>query len=215
MELLVVIGIIAILAAVAFPAFSLALVKARTSACSGNLRAIGVGLLSFAGDNDGNFPEAGGTIPYNTIDATTGKYSWTQQLEPYMGGTDTRVYQCPDSSRSLAMDAKYGYFLGGHAAYAQTGAFGAVRLSKMHAASDHILAGDAAFGSFDPNDADKDDYTQDPGFNGNAGTSPLHGGTVNILFADGHIQNVKTFDKTQMTTVYQGPGYDYSYDDPP
>jgi prepilin-type N-terminal cleavage/methylation domain-containing protein/prepilin-type processing-associated H-X9-DG protein len=226
-ELLVVIAIIAILAGVGLAAYSAALTKARTIACAGNLRAIGVGLLAFAADNDDTLPESGSIVPYNTVDSVTGKNGWMQQLGPYVGGLGpngyNKIFTCPDSSTKIASDVNFSYFNGGHAAYAETGGFAAVRLSKMHNQSAHIMAGDIAFPvGFTAGDMDKDDYSQDPAFGGITSTDngktgngiiPIHGGTVNILFADGHIENLKGFDNTNMTTVYQGPGpkYDYMY----
>jgi len=209
-ELLVTIGIIAILAAVTFPAMVSAMGHARTAKCSGNLRAIGVGLLAYAADNGGNFPQAGAVISYNKATDGSGQIGWTQQLEAYMGGTGVEVYKCPDSSRIIRQNATYSYFLGAHAAMVQNnGAFGPVNLMKMNATGQHILAGDIAFSMFTSNDADKDDYTQDPAFNGNSGGIRIHGGRSNILFADGHVENLSSFDKNTMTTRYDGPGFDY------
>lgn len=215
-ELLVVIAIMGILAAISFPAITSVIARARTAKCAGNLRSIGVGLLNFSGDNNGSFPEAGAVIPYDNTDPITGQNGWTQQIEPYLGkGTD--VYVCPDSSTIIKSNKTYSYFLGAHAAMAQTGGFGAVSLIKMHAASQHILAGDIAFNLFTNTDADKDDYTQDPAFGGSTKLAPkkipIHGGTSNILFADGHVENLRYFDPTAITTVYDGPGaiYDYLY----
>ena len=102
---------------------------------------------------------------------------------------------------------------------------GTVRLVRMHNASATIMAGDIAFpsGVSDPADCDKDNYAQDPAFNqgaivstddgktGTGGIIPIHGGTVNILFADGHLENLRGFDNLNMTTVYQGPGNQYDY----
>jgi prepilin-type N-terminal cleavage/methylation domain-containing protein/prepilin-type processing-associated H-X9-DG protein len=211
-ELLVVIAIIAVLAGISMGAYTSAMNHARKAACAGNLRSIGVGLLAYAGDNDESFPECGATVPYNTVDGTTGKPPWTQQIEPYMGGSNVTVYRCPDSYRTIATNITYSYFLGAHAAYSQLHGFGAVKLIRMRSPSDHILAGDIAYpGPFTATDADKDDYNWDPAFNGNVGNIPIHQGTANILFADGHIENLKAFDPTTMTTVYQGPGYSYLY----
>jgi prepilin-type N-terminal cleavage/methylation domain-containing protein/prepilin-type processing-associated H-X9-DG protein len=55
-ELLVVIGIIAVLAGLLLPALNRAQESARKVKCSSNLRQIGAGMLSYAGDNNGNFP---------------------------------------------------------------------------------------------------------------------------------------------------------------
>jgi prepilin-type processing-associated H-X9-DG protein len=73
----------------------------------------------------------------------------------------------------------------------------------MLAPGRHIISGDIANGKlFDPLDADKDDYSQDPAFDGNTGVIPIHLGSVNLLFADGHVENTRKFDPASMTTVY-------------
>lgn len=212
-ELLVVIGIISILVAVSFPYLRAALIKANIVKCSGNLHSIGVAMISFAGDNNGNLPESGGVIPYNgPADPNTGKLGWTQQLEPYIG-TDKTVYQCPDGM-SLSGNATYCYFNGAHAGYnsASTPQFSAVSLIKCRDLSRHIISGDIAFpgvfGSSGLTDADKDDYSQDPAFNGGTSgtptTIPIHMGSANLLFGDGHVESAKYFDPTTMATVYSG-----------
>jgi prepilin-type processing-associated H-X9-DG protein/prepilin-type N-terminal cleavage/methylation domain-containing protein len=217
-ELLVVIGIIAILAAVAFPAFNYAIISAKKAKCSSNLRQIGVGMLAFAADNNENLPESGGTIAHGgPVDPITGKLSWTEQLEPYVGkSTDTAsnpIYQCPLLSNTG--NAQYSYFNGGHAAYAVNGGhFAPVNLMKIHSLSAYIMAGDISFPMFTSNDADPDDYGQDPAFNGGTAANPIpitrHGGSSNILFGDGHVESLKYFDYTVNTTVYPGPGMDSS-----
>jgi prepilin-type processing-associated H-X9-DG protein/prepilin-type N-terminal cleavage/methylation domain-containing protein len=224
-ELLVVIGIIAILIAISAPALNNAISHARTAQCASNLRQIAAGMISFAGDNNGNLPESGTTIYYGSTDAAppsgSGLNGWTQQLEPYLGAgsakedpTGHSIYQCPDRGK-VATNQYYSYFNGSHAALAQGGGFGSVNLMKMHSPSVHIIAGDISSSAlFDVNDCDKDDYTQDPAF---GSSMPLHGGTANVAFADGHVENRRTFDPTTMTTVYQGPGngsgitYNYLY----
>lgn len=208
-ELLVVIGIIAILIAISFPIYRSAIGHANIAKCSSNLHQIGAGMLTFAADNNNNLPVSGADISYGAIDATTQQSGWTQQLEPYLT-TNKAIFQCPDSSKVIPQNITYSYFNGSHAALYQSHAFSAVNLVKMHNLSQHIIGGDIAFnGSFTATDADKDDYGQDPAFGGNNGTIPIHLGSVNILFADGHVQNARKFDKLEMTTVYDGMGYDY------
>jgi general secretion pathway protein G len=57
-ELLIVIGIIAVLAAILFPVFAKAKAAAKTSACVSNLHQIGSSLLLYMNDNDDYFPQA-------------------------------------------------------------------------------------------------------------------------------------------------------------
>jgi prepilin-type N-terminal cleavage/methylation domain-containing protein/prepilin-type processing-associated H-X9-DG protein len=219
-ELLVVMAIILILIGLSYPATLTALTHARTAKCSNNVRQIAIGMLAFAGDNNGNLPISGSVIPYNTLSPDTGQYGWTQQLEPYMGVGSSKedpsgksVYQCPDRA-SVTGNTYYSYFNGAHAAYAQSnGSFAAVSIMKMRSPASHIIVGDISVsGIFGTDDADKDDYTQDPAFNGATTASSnsigIHGGTVNIGFADGHVENLRYFDNTKMTTVYPGPGKD-------
>jgi prepilin-type N-terminal cleavage/methylation domain-containing protein len=56
-ELLVVIGVIAILAAILFPVLSAARESARLAACRSNLRQIGVAIKSYMQDYDDKFPD--------------------------------------------------------------------------------------------------------------------------------------------------------------
>src|SRR5262245_15938167 len=56
-ELLVVIAVIAILAALLFPAFSLAKRRSHQGACLSNLRQIGVGFILYVDDYEQRFPD--------------------------------------------------------------------------------------------------------------------------------------------------------------
>ena len=224
-ELLVVIGIIAILVSVMFPYLRSALIKANTIKCAGHLRSIGTAMISFAGDNNGNLPLSDtGVVAYNAMGSTSKVYGWTQQLAPYIGA-DLTVFQCPDSSTSLAsFNANYAYFSSTHAAESAGGTQGVnpVSLLKMHGMAQQIIAGDIAFPAAanltSPTDDDKNDWNQDPAFNGGTAASPvtipIHGGFSNILFADGHVESDRYFDPTSMTTVYTGVNPSNTYTNP-
>lgn len=95
-ELLVVIAIAAILAAIAFPAFSSVMDNSKSAKCVGNLRGIGVAALAYAADNNGSFPQIDGSPSV----WNSGKRWWWSVLYNY-GTTNTnavdvrKVWRCP------------------------------------------------------------------------------------------------------------------------
>lgn len=203
-ELLAVIAILAMLAVLIIPAFGGLRGQAETAACASNLRQIGAALLSFAADSDGFFPEAGGIIPLGGVNPGTGKASWMEQLEPYLSKAD-KVFRCPASSRVIAANRDFSYFLGARAAFLEMrdegGSSPALQQMKIKDPSKYILGGDNVGDTFTVEDADKDDFVWNPAF---AKPSPIHGGTVNVLFADGRVQAFKKFDSSLLEVTYDG-----------
>jgi prepilin-type N-terminal cleavage/methylation domain-containing protein/prepilin-type processing-associated H-X9-DG protein len=94
-EVLVVIAIIAILAAIIFPVFSRAREKARQTQCLSNEKQIGAALIMYADDHDGYYTR-GQFWPWD------GSHLWTDAIEPYLKNTD--VLRCPDQGSD-----RYGY----------------------------------------------------------------------------------------------------------
>ena len=159
-------------------------------------------------------PISGGNIPYRGTDPGTGQPGWTEQLAPYVG-TDRKIFVCPSSSTLLPANVQYSYFMGCRAAYvANGGQYAAIQLPRLQAPSKYILAGDVCGnGLFSATDADKDDYTLNPGFA--AQTKIFHGHNTNLVFADGHVGAFPKFDPAVMTVHYglKPNGLGYSYDD--
>ena len=101
-ELLVVIGIIAVLAAILFPVFAQAREKARQTACSSNLRQIGIAFGLYIEDNDGLLPDRrdlktslpGGYKPWTTWPTSDPRGGWALLiLAPYL--KNDAVWSCP------------------------------------------------------------------------------------------------------------------------
>ena len=93
LELLVVVAIICLLAAILFPVFRRARENARRSACQSNLKQLGLAFAQYVGDYDENFPLG---ITY----ASNGSFyigtGWAGQIYSYAGSTG--VFTCPDDS---------------------------------------------------------------------------------------------------------------------
>ena len=86
-ELLVVIAIIAILAAILFPVFAQAREAARQTACTSNLKQIGIGLKMYQQDYDETYPpsQTGATL----------LVSWPTMMQPYI--KNAQVFICPST----------------------------------------------------------------------------------------------------------------------
>lgn len=107
-ELLVVMAIIAILAAMLFPVFSSAREKARQTACSSNLHQIGVAFGMYLQDNNEKMPDRqdlkaslpGGYRPWSGWPQTDPRSGWAAiNLNSYLKNDD--IWACP----SAALDA--------------------------------------------------------------------------------------------------------------
>lgn len=103
-EILIVLAIVGILAALLFPAFFLARGKARQMSCASNLRQIGLGVMMYIQDNDGRYPRGGDPIDIKTdgwTRAFEGRFAQDAKelrplplvLQPYV--KDPELWHCP------------------------------------------------------------------------------------------------------------------------
>jgi len=104
-ELLVVIAIIAILAAILFPVFSRAKAAGKATACTSNLKNLGLSFHLYGADYDDRLPPAA----YGT---STSFVLWHDVIDPYL--KNKQVWHCPGSEVSEkdlsgAITSHFGY----------------------------------------------------------------------------------------------------------
>jgi prepilin-type N-terminal cleavage/methylation domain-containing protein/prepilin-type processing-associated H-X9-DG protein len=103
-ELLVVIAVIAILAAILFPVFAQAREKARMSACLSNMRQIGSAMMMYVQDYDETYPY----IRFHGDLADPGRrtYVWKNAIRPYL--RSLAVLGCPSNPYSKTVPGTFG-----------------------------------------------------------------------------------------------------------
>jgi len=96
-ELVVAVAIVALLSGMLFPMFAQSREKARSSTCESNLRQIGLGLIGYSQDYDGQLPPA--WIGWSANPAVSvpfpGTARWMDVEQPYVKNTE--IFTCPDS----------------------------------------------------------------------------------------------------------------------
>ncbi len=121
-EVLMVISIIAILAALLMPSLSAARSKAKQAGCQNNLKQLALSVLMYSADNDGklpeNTPEGQGKNPWVSgsmkvlSDSTNETFIRQGKLFPY--ANNVAVYRCPaDPSRTFGLPRARSYSMNG------------------------------------------------------------------------------------------------------
>jgi prepilin-type N-terminal cleavage/methylation domain-containing protein/prepilin-type processing-associated H-X9-DG protein len=182
-ELLCVISIIAILAALLLPVVAQGKLRARQIQCVNNLRQQGIAFQEFAHDHNGDFPMRvsvgqGGALEYvqDGYRARGAFYSSYRIFQPLAGNLATpKPLVCPADTRSPASDfaslqnSNLSYTVGVNADYQQP--------SSVLAGDRNLLNDNRTTGTL---------MQISPG-GGYHWSGQLHGFKGNLLFADGHV----------------------------
>lgn len=186
-ELLVVIGIIAILVAISFAAYGPMIKHAQCAGCSAHMRSIGVAFMTYATDNDGQLP---GRV------TQSGNDKWPTLLLPYV--SDSKNYVDPGdpvaskiSPQDLISNSSNNssFFFNGFddlGFYSNPNA--SIRLSNLTNSSRLLLLGQKVNGSsefyMDFIEGNQDDVLNKKAYFGGS----------NYLFADGSVQFLREAD---------------------
>jgi len=208
-EILVVVAIIGLLAAILFPVFARSRENARRSSCQSNLKQLGLTFEQYIQDYDERYPHNNGANDLNAATPTKNlPYGWADMLDPYL--KSAQVLQCP-SEKVKATNIPSGAGLGvGYTDYAYNwvlypaipggavpNVFRGVHKSEFTHASNTAVLQDALSGGFIccNSGGSRHEAAEEQLNNSDASTTnyrmPRHLATNNFLFADGHVKALK------------------------
>lgn len=193
-ELLVVVGIIALLIAILLPSLARAQRLARATACASQMKQIAVGTLMYAQDHGGRWPRSThSALPHRVM-------PWGYALSPYLGSGPytgpsaawdklfTGLYRCPEDDRAGRWS--YGKNVWFELNSAEVGEIDGVasgptytRVSAVPRPSATVLYGELGSGSM------ADHVMAHFWYLGGAPEvdASRHGKTSNYAYADGHV----------------------------
>jgi prepilin-type N-terminal cleavage/methylation domain-containing protein/prepilin-type processing-associated H-X9-DG protein len=206
-ELMVVIGIIAILIALLLPTMSLVRDHAKQVKCAAQLHALGQAFATYAVAFHGAYPACSDWQVYGgdgTGDDTPGP-GWVEELEPYYAKARTGVFHCPAWDDPTIIN----YFIETRWLVLQQRPL-VWKAGQIASSSHFIFSGDCTHtllyvppngeNGHELDDCDKDSgrYNNIPFFGEEYGRN-VHRGGNNVLFADFHVATFHKFDRAAMT----------------
>jgi prepilin-type N-terminal cleavage/methylation domain-containing protein len=208
LEVLIVIGIVAVLLMLLLAAARTARLEAQTTQCATQLRRLGDALHLYADNNQGLLPAWSGwhTWPPGGSDDSDGA-AWTIEMIPYLGNPDSAVYNCPSFPQRFKFR---NYFLA--AQWSGRSGRNYMKLSDIVLSDRFVLSGDKTQLALYPpplgrsphhsDDADPDDNGTDEAILAwpwERGGFYMHRRGNNVLFGDMHVGLMGQYDPQLMT----------------
>lgn len=218
-ELLVVIGIIALLISILLPALNKARQSAQAVACASNLRQIGMGFEMYGNAQKQWYPMDVGVYDWTWPDSSvvTLWYAYVSQYMGWNGNTSLtgfvypRVLDCPSYDRTVDVQwsstsanwtyVSYGYnytYFGYYAFSAPSTQSRTFRRTQIKQPSDKIVVSDALY------------MLIYPVLPSTYPLQPRHSGRCNVLFADGHVTSMTPTEMIGSGTVGE-PTFDAAF----
>ncbi len=225
-ELLVVIGIIALLVSVMLPTLGAARRSAEAVTCSSNLRQLATVMFHYAGDHKGRMPPGAARFWDASLPNDSNLRRWHGEREdddaafvsergPIFDYLETgEVNRCPsfdheaveyESGQAAAFESGtggYGYnatYVGRDVPSKLTSMLGA-RLSQFRSSSETVLLADTAF--LRPGRLIEYGFVEPPAAGVDPSTHFRHDGRANVAWLDGHVSpQVMSFTRGNVYTV--------------
>ena len=215
-ELIVVIGIIAILMAFLLPVLRMARESAQTVQCASQLRQIGLAIQQYANANAGKTPAwavrhewPNDPFPPDFMGEWTGP-GWPILIERYLGqNPGGAIWNCPSWRDE---ERRVNYFLGARWMRVQTPLYRSIPISRIRNSTTYIFAGECTAEEYYPppfgiNDKSEfEDIDKDDGaikclkfFGDDGGGFNMHRQGNNVLFADNHVAAFTKWDPQALT----------------
>ncbi len=227
-EILVVVAIIAVLAAILFPAFARARENARRASCQSNLKQIGLGLLQYSQDYDEKLVRAwygSGHGKFATGSDTADRYKWMDAAFPYI--KSEQIFNCPSHSPSAwASPYKFrdgfswgSYFI--NSSYYEPGNYeqspageGNVNLAAIENSATCLWIGDSESSGYHDFEFAWENVTDQPTVDANAAGFRVldtlverHPASTVALFCDGHVKSVRLNDLARKNAAGAYPAF--------